>query len=62
MERPRRRKVALVMELAGEVVEAERGAGMLGAQHLLPDRRRARSNSGRAAWVALVMEQEGEAV
>ena len=34
VERPRRRKVALVLEQDGEVVEARRRIGMLGAEHL----------------------------
>ena len=40
-ERPRRRKVALVLKQDGEVVEARRRIGMLGAEYLLADRQRA---------------------
>ena len=40
-ERPRRRKVALVLKQDGEVVEARRRIGMLGTEHLLADRQRA---------------------
>src|SRR5580658_3114560 len=41
VERPRARKVALVLEQEGEIVEALRRVGMLGPKHLLADRQRA---------------------
>ena len=41
IERPRPREVALVLQQDGEVVEARRGVGVLGAERLLADRQRA---------------------
>ena len=53
IERPRPRKVALVAEQDGEVVEARRRVGMLGAERLLADRQRALIERPRPRKVAL---------
>ena len=56
-ERPRPRKVALVLEQDGEVVEARRRIGMLGAEHLFAYRQRALVERPRPRKVALVLKQ-----
>jgi hypothetical protein len=58
-ERSRRFKIALRIEQAGEVVEARRGIGMVGAERLL-DRQGALVERPRRGKIALRMEQAGE--
>src|SRR5262249_14689791 len=61
-ERPRPRKVALVPEQDGEVVEARCNVGMLGAEHLFTDRQRALAERPRARKVALRLKRPGELI
>src|SRR6266511_2838488 len=61
-ERPRPRKVALVVKQKGEVVEARRRVGMLGAEHLLAYRQRAFQERPCPRMVTLGMEQLAETV
>ena len=61
-EGPRPRKVAVVSEQAGEVVEARPRIGMLGAESPLADGQRALVERPRPHNVALVLEQAGEVV
>ena len=62
IERPRAGEVALGLKQAGEVVEARRRIGMLGAERLLADRQRALEERPRAGEVALGLKQDGEVV
>ncbi len=62
VERPRPRKVALVLKQEGEIVEALRRIGMLGAERLLADCQRALEERPRPGKVALVRKQAGEVV
>jgi hypothetical protein len=56
VQRSRPGKVALVSEQAGEVVEASRRIGMLGAEHPFTYPQRAFVKEPRACKVALVLE------
>ena len=56
-ERLGRRKVALVLQQRGEVVETDCRIGMLGAEHLLADRQRALVERPRRRKIALVLKQ-----
>ncbi len=51
-------EVALGLEQAGEVVEARRRIGMLGAERLFADRQCALEERPRPSKVALVVEQD----
>ena len=58
----RSREVALGLKQAGEVVEAKRGIGMVGAERFLIDRQRALIERPRSFEVAQVLKQQGEIV
>src|SRR5262249_11384744 len=62
VKRPCLREVPLGLKQASEVVEVRGRIGMLGTEHLLPDRQRALVERPSARKVALVLKQVSEIV